>query len=128
MFAERCAAPPSERSAVGFVPRRRCTSDPSTITISTKDAAHSEATGTEDAHPFVSVVGAAWLLMSQTNITEHVKLNRRTRRKALTRSTLAPVNRRRSPSWSHAASGAAAQPGDGEVWPAQPTATQEGPR
>ncbi|HET9563270.1 MAG TPA: hypothetical protein VFP27_01880, partial [Mycobacterium sp.] len=29
-----------------------------------------EAHGTEDMHPFVSVVGAAWLVMSQPNITE----------------------------------------------------------
>lgn len=29
-----------------------------------------EANGTESAHPFVSALGAAWLLMSQTNVTE----------------------------------------------------------
>lgn len=29
-----------------------------------------EANGTEDAHPFVSALGAAWLLMAQTNVTE----------------------------------------------------------
>lgn len=29
-----------------------------------------EANGAESAHPFVSALGAAWLLMSQTNVTE----------------------------------------------------------
>ena len=29
-----------------------------------------EANGTEAAHPFVSVVGAAWLLMGQPGVTE----------------------------------------------------------
>ncbi|GAB5010071.1 hypothetical protein JHV666_25370 [Mycobacterium avium subsp. hominissuis] len=29
-----------------------------------------EAQGTESAHPFVSALGAAWLLMAQTNVTE----------------------------------------------------------
>ena len=41
-----------------------------TIVVDPKIPRTDEATGTEDAHPFVSVVGAAWLLMSQTNITE----------------------------------------------------------
>ena len=41
-----------------------------TIVVDPKIPRTDEATGTEDAHPFVSVLGAAWLLMSQTNITE----------------------------------------------------------
>ncbi|QNJ89911.1 hypothetical protein HZU40_00115 (plasmid) [Mycolicibacterium fluoranthenivorans] len=41
-----------------------------TIVIDPKEARTEEANGTEDSHPFVSVVGAAWLLMAQANVAE----------------------------------------------------------
>jgi hypothetical protein len=41
-----------------------------TIVINPKQPRTEEANGTEAAHPFVSVVGAAWLLMGQPGVTE----------------------------------------------------------
>jgi hypothetical protein len=41
-----------------------------TIVINPKEPRTEEANGTEAAHPFVSVVGAAWLLMGQPGVTE----------------------------------------------------------
>ena len=41
-----------------------------TIVIDPKQPRTEEANGTEAAHPFVSVVGAAWLLMGQPGVTE----------------------------------------------------------
>jgi hypothetical protein len=41
-----------------------------TIVINRKEPRTEEANGTEAAHPFVSVVGAAWLLMGQPAVTE----------------------------------------------------------
>lgn len=41
-----------------------------TIVINPKEPRTEEAHGSEAAHPFVSVVGAAWLLMSQPAVTE----------------------------------------------------------
>lgn len=41
-----------------------------TIVISPNESRTEEANGTEDSHPFVSVVGAAWLLMAQANVAE----------------------------------------------------------
>ena len=38
--------------------------------IDPKQPRTDEANGTEAAHPFVSVVGAAWLLMGQPGVTE----------------------------------------------------------
>jgi hypothetical protein len=40
------------------------------IVINPKQPRTEEANGTEAAHPFVSVVGAAWLLMGQPGVTE----------------------------------------------------------
>ena len=39
------------------------------IVINPKQPRTEEANGTEAAHPFVSVVGAAWLLMGQPGVT-----------------------------------------------------------
>jgi hypothetical protein len=41
-----------------------------TIVIDPKQPRTDEANGTEAAHPFVSVVGAAWLLLGQPGVTE----------------------------------------------------------
>ncbi len=41
-----------------------------TIVINPNESRTEEANGTEDSHPFVSVVGAAWLLMAQANVAE----------------------------------------------------------
>jgi hypothetical protein len=41
-----------------------------TIVINPREPRTEEANGTEAAHPFVSVVGAAWLLMGQPGVTE----------------------------------------------------------
>jgi hypothetical protein len=41
-----------------------------TIVIDPKESRTEQANGTEDSHPFVSVVGAAWLLMEQANVAE----------------------------------------------------------
>jgi class 3 adenylate cyclase len=41
-----------------------------TIVINPKQPRTEEANGTEAAHPFVSVVGAAWPLMGQPGVTE----------------------------------------------------------
>jgi hypothetical protein len=40
------------------------------IVINPKQPRTEEANGTEAAHPLVSVVGAAWLLMGQPGVTE----------------------------------------------------------
>jgi hypothetical protein len=40
------------------------------IFLDPQNARTEEANGAEDMHPFISVVGAAWLLMSQPNIAE----------------------------------------------------------
>ena len=40
------------------------------IVIDPRQPRSEEANGTEDAHPFVSVIGAAWLLMGQPGLTE----------------------------------------------------------
>lgn len=41
-----------------------------TIVINPREPRTEEANGAEDSHPFVSVVGAAWLLMSQPGVAE----------------------------------------------------------
>lgn len=41
-----------------------------TIVINPNESRTEEANGTEDSHPFVSVVGAAWLLIAQANVAE----------------------------------------------------------
>jgi hypothetical protein len=41
-----------------------------TIWLDASRARTEEANGSEDMHPFISVVGAAWLLMGQTTLTE----------------------------------------------------------
>ncbi len=41
-----------------------------TIVINPREPRTEEANGSEAAHPFVSVVGAAWLLMGQPGVTE----------------------------------------------------------
>lgn len=41
-----------------------------TIVLDPRQPRTAEANGTEDAHPFISVVGAAWLLMAQPGVAE----------------------------------------------------------
>ncbi|AGB27236.1 hypothetical protein Mycsm_07140 (plasmid) [Mycobacterium sp. JS623] len=41
-----------------------------TIVVRPNEPRREEVNGTEDAHPFVSVVGAAWLLMGQPSVTQ----------------------------------------------------------
>ncbi len=54
-----------------------------TIVVEPNEPRTEEANGTEAAHPFVSVIGAAWLLMGQPTVTQ-------TRRIADTTSTRSP--------------------------------------
>jgi hypothetical protein len=46
-----------------------------TIVLDPNETRTAEANGTEDSHPFISVVGAAWLLMSQPGVTENRTIN-----------------------------------------------------